>query len=60
MAKVFDDPQFYQEYEKLTGEEPRPVKGDVLEREIREMAGQQEVAELLKKIGGPDTLPARQ
>jgi hypothetical protein len=52
-VKVFDDPQFYKEYEKLTGEEPRPAKGDVLEREILDIAGQQEVAELLKKIGGP-------
>jgi tripartite-type tricarboxylate transporter receptor subunit TctC len=60
MAKVFDDPQFYKEYEKLTGEEPRPLKGDVLEREIRDIAGQQDVTELLKKIGGPDALPARQ
>jgi len=60
MAKVFDDPQFYKEYEKLTGEEPRPLKGDLLEREIRDIAGQQDVAELLKKIGGPDALPARQ
>jgi len=60
MGKVFDDPQFYKEYEKLTGEEPRPLKGDVLEREIRDIAGQQDVTELLKKIGGPDALPARQ
>jgi tripartite-type tricarboxylate transporter receptor subunit TctC len=60
MGKVFDDPQFYKEYEKLTGEEPRPLKGDVLEREIRDIAGQQDVTELLKKIGGADALPARQ
>ena len=60
MAKVFDDPQFYKDYEKLTGEEPRPLTGDLLEREIRDIAGQQDVADLLKKIGGPETLPARQ
>ena len=60
LAKVFDDPQFYKDYEKLTGEEPRPLTGDLLEREIRDIGGQQDIAELLKKIGGPDTLPARQ
>lgn len=60
MAKVFDDPQFYKDYEKLTGEEPRPLKGDLLEREIGDIGGQQEVTELLKKIGGPDALPPRQ
>ncbi len=60
LAKVFDDPQFYKDYDKLTGEEPRPLTGDLLEREIRDIAGQQDVAELLKKIGGPETLPARQ
>ena len=60
MAKVFADPQFYKDYEKLTGEEPRPLTGDLLEREIRDIGGQQDIAELLKKIGGPDTLPARQ
>lgn len=60
MGKVFDDPQFYKDYEKLTGEASRPLKGDLLEREIGDISGQQDVTELLKKIGGPDALPPRQ
>jgi len=60
VAKTFEDPQFLKEYEKLTGEEPRPVRGDVLEKEIKDIAGQRDIAELLKRIGGPDALPARQ
>ena len=60
MGKVFDDPQFYKDYERLTGEEPRPIKGESLEREIGDIAGQQEITELLKKIGGADALPPRQ
>jgi tripartite-type tricarboxylate transporter receptor subunit TctC len=60
VGKAFDDPQFLKEYEKLTGEEPRPVKGEVLETEIKAIAGQRDISELLKKIGGPDPLPARQ
>jgi hypothetical protein len=60
VGKAFDDPQFLREYEKLTGEEPRPVKGEVLETEIKAIAGQRDISELLKKIGGPDPLPARQ
>jgi tripartite-type tricarboxylate transporter receptor subunit TctC len=60
VAKTFDDPQFLKEYEKLTGEEPRPVKGEILEREIKAIAGQREIGDLLKRIGGPDPLPARQ
>jgi len=60
VGKVFDDPQFYKDYEKLTGEEPRPLKGDLLEREIHDIASQQDVTELLKKIGGPEALPPRQ
>jgi hypothetical protein len=60
MAKTFEDAQFLKEYEKLTGEEPRPVTGDILEREIKAIAGQREIGELLKRIGGPDALPARQ
>lgn len=60
VRKMFEDPQFYKEYEKLTGEESRPMNGEPLEKEIRTMAGEPEVVELLKKIGGPDPLPARQ
>jgi tripartite-type tricarboxylate transporter receptor subunit TctC len=60
VAKTFEDPQFLKEYEKLTGEEPRPVKGEVLEKEIKDIAGQRDIAELLKRIGGADALPARQ
>ena len=36
------------------------MTGDLLEREIRDIGGQQDIAELAQKIGGPDTLPARQ
>ncbi len=60
VRKMFEDPQFYKEYEKLTGEASRPMNGEALEKEIRSMAGEPDVVELLKKIGGPDPLPARQ
>ena len=60
VGKTFEDPQFLKEYEKLTGEESRPVKGEILEREIKAIAGQREIGDLLKRIGGPDALPARQ
>ena len=60
IGKTFDDPQFLKEYEKLTGEEPRPVKGEVLERDIKTIVGQRDISDLLKRIGGPDALPARQ
>ena len=60
VSKAFEDPQFLKEYEKLTGEEPRPLKGETLETEIKAIAGQRDIADLLKKIGGPDPLPARQ
>jgi tripartite-type tricarboxylate transporter receptor subunit TctC len=60
VGKALDDPQFLKEYEKLTGEEPRPVKGEILEKEIKAIAGQRDIADLLKRIGGPDALPARQ
>jgi tripartite-type tricarboxylate transporter receptor subunit TctC len=60
MAKTFEDRQFLKEYEKLTGEAPRPVRGEILEREIKAIAGQREIGELLKRIGGPDALPPRQ
>ena len=60
VGKTFEDPQFLKEYEKLTGEESRPVKGEILEREIKAIAGQREIGDLLKRIGAPDALPARQ
>ena len=60
VRKMFEDPQFYKEYEKLTGEESRPMNGEALEKQIKSMSGEREVVELLKKIGGPDPLPARQ
>ncbi|MBI2988139.1 MAG: hypothetical protein HYY45_15345 [Deltaproteobacteria bacterium] len=59
VRKAFEDPQFYKEYEKLAGEEPRPLTPDAIERQIKDMSAEPEIVDFLKRIGGPDALPPR-
>ena len=59
VRKAFEDPQFYKEYEKLTGEEPRPLTPEAIKEQIKDMSAEPEIVDLLKRIGGPDALPPR-
>lgn len=62
MRKVFDDPQFYVEYEKRMSLRPLPNSGHDVERatnELLALARDPEIVQLLRRINGPEPLPAR-
>jgi len=59
MRKTFKHPEFYKEYEKLTGEEATPLMPDELKKAIGELPRDPEVIDLLKKLSGPGPLPPR-
>ena len=59
MRKTFNDPEFKQEFKKLTGDDPTPLTPEAHEKAMRELPRDQEVVELFKKIAGGDPLPAR-
>ena len=59
MRRAFKDADFHREYKKLTGEEPDPLMPEEMEKAIREMPRDAEVIDLLKKLSGEGSLPAR-
>jgi tripartite-type tricarboxylate transporter receptor subunit TctC len=59
MRKVFKDPEFRTEFQKLVGDEVSPLMPEELARIIREMPRDPEVIEMLKKFSGVDPLPSR-
>jgi tripartite-type tricarboxylate transporter receptor subunit TctC len=59
MRKSFRDPDFHNEFKKLTGDVPTPLMPETMEKYIREIPRSPEVIALFHKIAGPDPLPAR-
>jgi tripartite-type tricarboxylate transporter receptor subunit TctC len=59
MRKVFNDPEFRAEFQKLVSDEVSPLAPEELTKVIREMPRDPEVIEMLKKISGVDPLPSR-
>jgi tripartite-type tricarboxylate transporter receptor subunit TctC len=59
MRKVYKDPDFHKEFKKLVGDDVSPLMPEELGKAIKEMPRDPEVIELLKKMSGPDPLPAR-
>ena len=59
MRKALKDADFHREYQKLTGEEPDPLMPEEMEKAIREMPRDAEVIDLLKRLSGEGSLPAR-
>jgi tripartite-type tricarboxylate transporter receptor subunit TctC len=59
MRKTFADPEFAQEYRKLSGETPSPLNAEALDKVIRELPRDAQVVELFNKLAGADPLPAR-
>jgi hypothetical protein len=57
--KTFKDPEFYNEFKKLTGEDAAPLLPDELEKAIRGLPREPDVINLYKKLTGPDSLPSR-
>ena len=59
MRKTLSDPEFYKEFEKLTGDTASPLAPEALEKVIRELPRDASVIELFHKLAGADALPAR-
>jgi tripartite-type tricarboxylate transporter receptor subunit TctC len=59
MRKVFRDPEFRTEFQKLVSDEVSPLMPEELAKIIREMPRDPEVIEMLKKFSGVDPLPSR-
>jgi tripartite-type tricarboxylate transporter receptor subunit TctC len=59
MVKAFNDPAFYKDYKKYTGDEPSPLMPQEMEKLVREMPRDPEIVELFKKLNAAGPLPAR-
>jgi tripartite-type tricarboxylate transporter receptor subunit TctC len=59
MRKVFNDPEFRAEFQKLVSDDVSPLTPEELSKVIREMPRDPEVIEMLKKFSGVDPLPSR-
>lgn len=59
MRKTLGDPEFANEYRKLSNEKPSPLGAEALEKVIRELPRDANVVEIFKKLAGAEPLPAR-
>jgi tripartite-type tricarboxylate transporter receptor subunit TctC len=59
MRKVFNDPEFRAEFQKLVSDDVSPLTPEELAKVIREMPRDPEVIEMLKKFSGVEPLPSR-
>ena len=57
--KIFADPEFAKYYKKIVAEDVSPLGADELTKVVSEMPRDPETLELLRKLSGPDSLPAR-
>ncbi len=59
MRKTLGDPEFANEYRKLSNEKPSPLTAEALEKVIRELPRDANVVEIFKKLAGAEPLPVR-
>ena len=57
--RAFQDPDFFREYKKLTGDDPTPLLPELHEKAVREIPREREVVEVFKKLVGAGPLPVR-
>ncbi|HEY6366979.1 MAG TPA: hypothetical protein VI585_19535 [Candidatus Binatia bacterium] len=58
-GKIFADPEFAKYYQKIVAEDISPLGADELSKVVSGMPRDPETLELLRKLSGPDPLPAR-
>jgi hypothetical protein len=58
ITKVFKDPEFYKDYQKMVGEEPSPLMPDEFDAVMKKLPRDREDVELFKKIAGAGPLPS--
>jgi tripartite-type tricarboxylate transporter receptor subunit TctC len=59
MRKSFEDPEFKNEFKKVTGDDPTPLFPEEQEKMIKEMSNDRRVIQLYKTIAGSGPLPSR-
>ena len=59
MHKTLSDPEFHKEFQKFTGDNATPLMPEALDKTIRELPRDPDVAELFNKLAGADALPVR-
>jgi tripartite-type tricarboxylate transporter receptor subunit TctC len=59
IRKSFKDPEFHNEFKKLTGDVPSPLMPETMEKYIKELPRSPEIIALFHKIAGADPLPPR-
>ena len=57
--KTYQDPEFFREYKKLTGDESTPLLPELHDKAIKEIPREKEVSDLFKKLVGAGPLPSR-
>jgi tripartite-type tricarboxylate transporter receptor subunit TctC len=59
MRKTLSDPEFQNEYKKLTGDDPSPLMPEVLDKAIKGVPRTPDVVDLFNKLAGSAALPPR-
>ena len=57
--KAYQDPEFFREYKKLTGDDPTPLMPELHDKAVKEIPREREVVEVFKKLVGAGPLPSR-
>lgn len=57
--RAYQDPEFFREYRKLTGDEPTPLLPELHDKAVRDIPREREVVEVFKKLVGAGPLPSR-
>ena len=57
--RTYQDPEFFKEYKRMTGDEPTPLLPEAHEKAVRDIPREPEVIEVFKKLVGAGPLPAR-
>jgi tripartite-type tricarboxylate transporter receptor subunit TctC len=55
--KTYQDPEFFKEYKRMTGDEPTPLLPEAHEKAVREIPREPEVIEVFKKLVGAGPCP---
>ena len=57
--KAYQDPEFFREYKKLTGDDPTPLLPELHDKAVKDIPRDREVVEVFKKLVGAGPLPSR-
>ena len=58
-AAPIKDPEFFNDYKKLTGDAPSPLTPDEFDEVLKKLPRDPQDVDLFKKVAGTDPLPPR-